>query len=292
MTQPQPEAIDITPQRLRDWPLPLPDADGDKEDRGRLLIVGGSSELPGALVLAADAALRAGAGKLVLATAATVAGALAIRIPEARVIGLPETEQRGLVLDDAARLPSHFDAVLIGPGLQDEPAAKQLVSSLRAHIGAPFILDALAMSSVVDTRFKTPVLLTPHAGEMSHLTGIAKESVCDEAARIAREWAQRWQANVALKGPTTYIAKADGKLWRYCSHNPGLAVSGSGDVLAGIIAGLAARGAALEQAAAWGVALHAAAGDALANTTGPLGFLARELPAQIPALLQEFTGAR
>jgi NAD(P)H-hydrate repair Nnr-like enzyme with NAD(P)H-hydrate dehydratase domain len=85
-----------------------------------------------------------------------------------------------------------------------------------------------------------------------------------------------------LKGPLTVIAAPDGRLWRHRGGNVGLATSGSGDVLAGLVAALAARGASLEQAAAWGVALHARAGEAL----GPMGYLARELPAQLPRLMQ------
>jgi NAD(P)H-hydrate repair Nnr-like enzyme with NAD(P)H-hydrate dehydratase domain len=102
---------------------------------------------------------------------------------------------------------------------------------------------------------------------------------------MARRMAQHWQATVALKGPVTFIATPDGRLWRHEGGNVGLAASGSGDTLAGIIVGLAARGATLEQAGAWGVALHARAGDRLAERTGPLGFLTRDLAAEVPMLM-------
>ena len=92
---------------------------------------------------------------------------------------------------------------------------------------------------------------------------------------------------VALKGATTHIAAPDGRLWRHDGGNVGLASSGSGDTLSGIIAGLAARGAPLEQACAWGVALHARAGERLAQRIGPLGYLAREIAGEVPALLHE-----
>jgi NAD(P)H-hydrate repair Nnr-like enzyme with NAD(P)H-hydrate dehydratase domain len=97
---------------------------------------------------------------------------------------------------------------------------------------------------------------------------------------------------VALKGATTYIAAPDGSLWRHARGDVGLAISGSGDVLAGVIAGLAARGASAEQAAVWGVALHARAGERLSVRTGPLGYLARDLSAQVPALMAEFANKR
>jgi ADP-dependent NAD(P)H-hydrate dehydratase len=102
--------------------------------------------------------------------------------------------------------------------------------------------------------------------------------------------AQRWQATVALKGPVTHIAAPDGRLWKHEGGNVGLAASGSGDTLAGIVVGLAARGAPLEQAGAWGVALHARAGDRLAERTGPLGFLTRDLAAEVPMLMHGLRG--
>lgn len=128
-------------------------------------------------------------------------------------------------------------------------------------------------------------LLTPHAGERAHLSGADKSSVSANPHRAAKAAARRWNAVVALKGASTFIAVPNGRVWRHDGGNVGLAISGSGDVLAGLIAGLAARGASLEQAAAWGVALHARAGEQLAVRFGPLGYLARELPAAIPALM-------
>ena len=130
-------------------------------------------------------------------------------------------------------------------------------------------------------------LLTPHAGEMAHLTGATKEAVSADPERHAREAALRWNAVVALKGATTYIATPDGDCWRHVGSQPGLGTSGSGDVLAGIIVGLMARGVPLAQAAVWGIALHAHAGRALAERLGPIGYLARELPAEIPILLDK-----
>jgi NAD(P)H-hydrate repair Nnr-like enzyme with NAD(P)H-hydrate dehydratase domain len=135
-------------------------------------------------------------------------------------------------------------------------------------------------------RFDQPVILTPHAGEMAHLTGRSKEALQETPQQVAMRQAKAWNAVVALKGPTTCIARPDGECWTHTSHAPGLGTSGSGDVLAGIIAGLAARGAAPEQALAWGVALHARAGRALAERVGTVGFLARELSAQVPGLMR------
>ena len=269
----------------------MPGADADKEVRGHVLIVAGSREMPGALLLAATAALRAGAGKLTIATAACVAPQLGVALPEARVIGLGETPDGGLVADGCASLYKACErasAVLIGPGMQDEAASAALVRALLPHCAhAPLILDAGAMCLARDGfRFDSPVLLTPHAGELAGLTGDKKEDIATQPELAARRAAENWGAVVALKGAVTIIAEPSGKRWRHEGGNTGLAISGSGDVLAGLIAGLAARGAALEQAAAWGVALHAMAGEQLSLRHGPLGYLAREISGEVPALLR------
>lgn len=284
---------DITPRLLRDWPLAMPDASADKEVRGHVLIVGGAREMPGAVLLAATAALRTGAGKLTVVSAASVAVALGGAMPEARVIGLRESAQGGLLVDHDALQAAceQASAVLIGPGMQDQQASAALTSALLPYCAeVPVVLDAAAMQVVLPApaqrRFEGAVLLTPHAGELAGLSGADKSQIAADPEAAARQAAQRWNGMVALKGATTVIADPAGRLWRHQGGNTGLAVSGSGDVLAGLIAGLAARGAALEQAAAWGIALHALAGEQLSLRHGPLGYLAREISGEVPALLR------
>lgn len=277
------------------WPLPQPGPDSDKEARGLTLIIAGSREMPGAAWLAATAALRAGAGKLVVATAASVAPGLALSLPEARVIALPESADGGLSSAGIGSIDAvleHADALLIGPGLQDESAscafANAAIGRVNGAAQIAVILDALAMN-VSGARFARPVLLTPHAGEMAHLTGMTKDEVCSDPERVARAAAERWNAVVALKGAITFIASPQGRVWRHEGGSVGLATSGSGDTLAGIVTGLAARGAPLEQAAVYGVALHARAGDALTAKLGPLGYLASELLGEIPRLMHRLS---
>lgn len=282
---------------LRAWPLPMPGADGDKEIRGHVLILGGSREMPGAIILAATAALRAGAGKLTIATGASVAQLVALAIPEARVIGLRETPDGGFERNSTGTLDplaDKVDALLIGPGMQDEAATAALVRALLPRLeGTAVVLDACAMGIVVQPdmegagpfRFPAPVIVTPHVGEMAHLTGAAKDAILADPDGHARSAARAWNAVVALKGARTMIGAPDGALWQHEGGNVGLAISGSGDTLAGIICGLAARGATLAQATCWGVALHARAGERLAGRMGLLGYLARELPGEVPALM-------
>lgn len=290
------------PRRLDDaallaWPLPPLADDDDKEARGRVLIVAGSREVPGAAVLAAQAALRAGAGKVLMATTESVAIQVAVAVPELRVIGLPETAAGGIDPLGAAQLEeaaARSCVMLLGPGMQDEPAAVALAWALHRRCPqVPVIFDAAAMGAVA--RQLAPgaqALITPHAGEMAHLSGASKASVLADPPDAAGEAARGWNTCVVLKGGgTTVIAEPDGALWRHEGGNVGLATAGSGDVLAGLIAGFAARGAPLAQAAAWGVVVHAQAGERLARRLGGLGFLAGELALEVPTLLERMAGA-
>ncbi len=285
---------------LRAWPLPMPEEGDGKNERGRVLVVAGSREMPGAAVLAAHAAFRAGAGKVALGVVRSVATQVGLAVPEARVIALPETEVGGIatsahriLADEAPKV----DALLIGPGMVDTEAACGCVAELLPAFGhSVVILDAAAMDVVragdrCIGRFDRPVLLTPHPGEMAHLTGMEKAAITADLNTVARSSAARWNAFVALKSATTVIAAPDGRTWRHEGGNVGLGASGSGDVLSGIIAGLAARGASIEQACAWAVALHARSGERLARRMGTLGYLAREIADEVPALMEALANA-
>lgn len=259
-----------------------------------MLVIGGAPEMPGAVILAATAALRAGAGKLQIATVRSVAQLVAAQVPEALVVGLAETAQGGIALSAAAALAeraSLVKAVLIGPGMVGARKSGQLVLSFLRRLKGPgpaVVLDADALEcACVDPRAlrvaRVPILLTPHSREMAHMLSIEPPEVERDPAAVASRAAKALGAIVALKGAETYIAAPGGRL--LCNRdagNAGLGTSGSGDTLSGIIAGLAARGADLLQAATWGVFLHGRAGDVLARRVGPLGYLARELLAEIP----------
>ncbi|HEY0546226.1 MAG TPA: NAD(P)H-hydrate dehydratase [Pyrinomonadaceae bacterium] len=281
---------------MRRWPLPQPDADGDKEDRGRVLVIGGASELPGAVILAATAALRAGAGKLQIATCRSIAQAVAVAVPEARVFALAETKHGAIAASAASQIAEHAkeaQAVLIGPGMVDEKAVTGLMKSVLPHLkDTTVVLDATALSCFAGapdflSRSKVNAILTPHAGEMAGMLKIDKSEVARDPLSIARDAAVELHAVIALKGRETYVIAPDGEAYVNRAGNVGLATSGSGDTLSGIIAGLSARGADSLRAAAWGVYLHARAGDRLAKRMGRLGFLARELLDEIPALMSE-----
>ncbi|MGE5566943.1 MAG: NAD(P)H-hydrate dehydratase [Parcubacteria group bacterium] len=278
-------------------PLPVPSEDADKEVRGRVIVVGGSVDVPGAVRLAGEAALRAGAGKLQLAVPEAITTGLGMIVPEARVFSLPA--RNGEIAPHGAETIEEFvsksDAVLIGPGMIDKEQAAGLTGRLLSAVKGPgFVIDAAAMIQLgkdpdLVSGHDGRVVLTPHAGEMAALTGNGKHEVTADPLPLAREVAERLNAVVALKGKDTFVVSPDGRAWVYRGEAVGLATSGSGDVLAGIMAGLLARCASPEQAAIWAVYLHGQAGVRLSERVGPLGFLARELSGEVPALLAELT---
>jgi hydroxyethylthiazole kinase-like uncharacterized protein yjeF len=288
----------ITPRVLRAWPLPECGSGGDKEDRGRVLIVGGSRQMPGALLLAGTAALRAGAGKLQLATVGGISPFVACALPEARVFALPETKAGGIaaaaldLITDQANLA---DALLVGPGILDERAIVRLLRALLPRLEKPsVVLDATALECLAADagclhRLRRRAVITPHAGELAHLLGAEKSDITVDPLRWSRQTADQFHAVVVLKGAETYIAAPGARTYLNRAGNLGLATSGSGDTLAGVVAGLVARGGDTHQAAIWGTYLHARAGERLAARIGPLGYLARELAGEVPALLAELS---
>jgi hydroxyethylthiazole kinase-like uncharacterized protein yjeF len=288
-------AAALTPARLRRLPLPRPDEDGDKEERGRVLVAGGERQNPGALLLAGTAALRAGAGKLRLAAPASIAVPLGIALPEARVFALAETKE-GAVSPRAARelaeQAGQVDAFLLGPGMIDQASATPLTRGVLERVDGPaVVLDAgcfpcLAEGRGALHRLGGRAVVTPHAGEMARILGMEKDEVAADPLAVARRAAEELAAVVVLKGATTFIAAPDGEAYRYDDGAVGLATSGSGDVLAGILAGLLARGTSPVRAAAWAVYLHGEAGNALARSRGRIGYLARELPAEVPRIME------
>jgi hydroxyethylthiazole kinase-like uncharacterized protein yjeF len=288
-----PRAIDA--RLLRTWRLPEPDASGDKRDRGLVVCVGGAPELPGAIILAATAALRAGAGGVRIGTLAGIAPAVGVAVPEALVFGLRETRVGGIAPSAAqaiAERAAPARAVLIGPGVADPRATRGLVSGVLSRLRGPdaVVLDAGALDALRDRpdlsrECSASVVLTPHAGEAARLLGLEATAVEAEPLATARETARRFGAVVVLKGAETLVVEPSGSAHVYQQGRVGLATSGSGDTLAGVIAGLAARGANAVQAAVWGVYLHGEAGNRLNESVGQVGFLARELLAEVPRVM-------
>lgn len=284
---------EITPGLLRGWPLPRPDGSRGKEGRGQVCVIGGCVEVPGAVLLASLAALRVGVGRLQIATVRSVAPLIGVAIPESRVMGLlqrPNGELAPLGGQRALRDLEENDAILLGPGMgpTTDAAARALLRACHARAkAATVVLDAgglLAISRGA-RRSVGSIIATPHAGEMARLWGLAPSEVRARPLEIAREASLHLGIIVVVKGPKTYVATPSGQIFVNTAGNVGLGTSGSGDVLAGAMAGLCARGATPEQAAVWAVHLHARAGERLSRRIGPLGFYARELLDELPSLM-------
>ncbi|HMG45977.1 MAG TPA: NAD(P)H-hydrate dehydratase [Allosphingosinicella sp.] len=274
--------VRLDAELLKSLPLPRLAEDGDKEDRGRALIVAGSRELPGAAILAGVAALRAGAGKLQIVTEESVAVAIGIAVPEARVIA-------------GSPLPHVPDAqsVTLGCGMEHGPALDRLLAELLdCETGVPLVLDAAALGCLADREAEVRgrrggVALLPHSREMARLLECEAEEVEIDPLTAVRRAAKRYEAVALVKGRWSFIAAPDGRAFCFEGGGVGLATSGSGDVLAGLVGGLAARGADALTATLWGVWLHGEAGRILTERVGRVGFLAREIADLVPGLLKE-----
>ena len=277
---------------LERHPLPSPAAD-DKNDKGRILIIAGCTEVPGAALLCSLAAMRAGAGKLKIVTSAGAAQALGVAMPEARIIAVPEARDGGIArsaVDRIRELARDVDAVVAGPGLAPGKANWRVAAGL-CDSATPLVLDAELLRALPDCgklvagMVNTPILL-PHAGEMAALIGVDERVVESDPLAAGRKCARRYGAVTLVKGRQSHVVSPEGDAWLFTGGSPGLAVSGSGDVLAGVVGGLRARGADALTALLWGVWLHGEAGARLGKACGDIGFLARELPGEVPGLLK------
>ncbi len=279
-------------------PLPVHGLGTTKNSRGRVLAIGASRQVPGALRLTGEGALRVGAGKLQMAVPASIALMLGLLTPEAAVIPLAEDDAGEIDAagsGDMLKAPlDTCDAVVVGPGVGDPDAAGQLLRLVLGHVAGSTLLvvDAMAIGWLRDLNdemsgFRGRIVLTPHHGEMAVLTGRSEEDIADDPAAVAAEVAHQYGAIVVLKGSDTVIGTPDGTSLHYGGGGVGLATGGSGDVLAGAIGGLLARGTPPLIAAGWGVWLHGQAARRVATARGPIGFLAREVADEFPRLLPQ-----
>ena len=284
--------IPITPELLRAEALPDHEGAGSKEGRGRVLVVAGCREVPGAALLAAVGALRAGAGKLQIGTCAGVAPHLGLAVPEAMVLGLEETAEGGIAAAAAGRVTEAARKVaglVVGPGMVNgEDTAALVTAVLEGVEGVPMVLDAAALGGLAAGLVRRQggrVVLTPHTGEMARLLGVPRTEVEADKLACARRVASEFQCVVVMKGACTEIVSPDGGAWLFDGGTVGLATSGSGDTLAGVIGGMLARGAPALRAAMWGVYVHGEAGARLVRRDGGIGFLARELLDAVPGVM-------
>jgi NAD(P)H-hydrate epimerase len=282
-----PEAADIA------CLLPARSPDGNKGTYGRLLVIGGSRSFVGAPALVTNGAYRAGAGLVELAIPEPIQASVANHTIEAVYAPLPSEEGR-LFPGSLDALESRFEAAaaaVLGPGMGASEATRdftaQTLKAMDRALLKAAVVDADALSSLAGIPawwdVRTPLVLTPHPGEMSRLTRRSIAAIQSDRIDTAIHYASRWQKVVVLKGAGTVVAAPDGR----ASINPtgagNLATAGTGDVLSGIIGGLLAQGSSPWDAAVAGVYLHGVAGDILLAEHGDAGTIASDLFATIPA---------
>lgn len=267
-----------------------------KGDYGHALIVSGSRGKTGAAVLAATGALRVGAGLVTVATPDDVLPIVAAGLPEMMTAPLVSTEAGSIGLGNLdygrfAELLKGKTVVAMGPGLSAHQETQQFVRAVLADCALPVILDADGLNAFaagrageLSKRKATALALTPHPGEMARLLGCTTQDVQGNRLGVALQAAARWNAYVVLKGFHTIVAAPDGCAFINSTGNPGMATGGTGDVLAGMLAGLTAQfgTARWETTLSLGVYLHGLAGDLAAARVGEAPMIASDLIAEIP----------
>ena len=289
----------VTELITSDWArtvLPQRPISANKGSFGRILVAAGSINYIGAAYLACNGALRVGAGLVTLATATSLQPILASKLTEVTYLPLPES-QPGIVSPEAAELltrqSGQYNVLLLGCGLGQSQSAVEFVSSVlfRKEL-PPLVLDADALNILAKLpdwwqQMTDGAILTPHPGEMARLCGLSVEEVQLNRSGIARRFAAEWRQTIVLKGAHTVIAAPDGCCRISPFANPGLASAGTGDVLAGAIAGLVAQGLSLFDAAALGVYLHGEAGEMIRNILGDAGMIATDLLPALPVVIKQ-----
>ncbi len=276
--------------------LPRRPLNAHKGSFGRVLVFAGSINYIGAAYLACSGALRAGAGLVTLATAASLQPILAAKLNETTYLPLPESSPGTVSPQAAGVIKSQlgsYDVLLAGCGLGQSQSITQLVTSMLSWKELPplvFDADMLNILAKIPKWWQqlgNDAILTPHPGEMARLSGLPVAEIQSDRLGTARRLALEWHKTITLKGAFTVITTPEG-----CSRispvaNPGLASAGTGDVLTGAIAGLLAQGLSLFDAAALGVYLHGKAGDMVKDAIGDTGMIATDLLPALPAVIKQ-----
>jgi NAD(P)H-hydrate epimerase len=278
------------------WGLLAPRSrDAHKGSFGHVMIVAGSLGKAGAAVMAARAALRAGAGLVSVAAPNSIVPIIQQSIAEAMCIPAAESIDGTLGMGAAhelARAASTMDACAIGPGLTTHSETVQTVRDLVPALSIPMVIDADGLNAIAGApdilkKAKAPVIVTPHPGEMARLLNVSPVDVQKDRIGVASQFARTYRVTVVLKGAATIVASPDGRVFVNSTGNPGMATGGTGDALTGMIASFLGQGHPAGQAACLGVYLHGLAGDLAATEKGEAGMIAGDLIEKIPQAIRE-----
>ncbi|NLM89259.1 MAG: NAD(P)H-hydrate dehydratase [Syntrophomonadaceae bacterium] len=266
---------------------------------GHALIIGGSTGMTGAVIMAARAALRVGAGLVTAALPESLQGGVENEMVEVMTVPLAETAQ-GTIAREALpaieNLLGTTSVCAIGPGMSRYREAPAILHQVLERAGIPIVIDADGLNAVSEDinilkDRQIPIVLTPHPGEMARLTGLTIEEIQADRLEIARSSAQKWGVTVVLKGSGTVVAYPSGEVFLNLSGNPGMATAGSGDVLCGMITGLIAQGLRPQDAAMVAVYLHGLTGDYVEKVKGQRGLIAGDIIEGLPEVLRGFEAA-
>lgn len=270
--------------------LPRRRLDAHKGDAGHLFVIAGAPGMSGAGLMAAMAALRAGAGRVTLGAPQSIRALVEGRYPEVMTLSLPATESGAVdvaAFDLILERAEDMSALVVGPGLTTRPRTVELVHRLIQHIDAPVVLDADGLnalsqdSTILDSRV-AQLVLTPHPGEMARLLGVSVREVQEDRVGHASRFAARHNLEVALKGWGTILATPEGESWYNPTGNSDMATAGSGDVLAGVVGALLAQGLSGKWALICGAYLHGLAGELASAKMGGLGIAATDILEALP----------
>ncbi len=280
-----------------DLPLLPPRAkDSHKGDYGRILLIGGSRGMAGAIALAGMAALRSGAGLVRMAVPDRVLDVVAAFEPSLMTRGLPNDVEGRLTLRAVPELANDLewaDVVAIGPGIGRSEELTKLVGELWSQVDKPAVVDADALFALAEIGKHLPTapaprVITPHAGEFARLLGEHGKSMSSEANKpAASDWASEYRAIVVLKGPHTFVTDGN-QHYENNTGNPGMATGGMGDILTGIIAALIGQKLNPFAAACLGVHIHGLAGDLGAEELGQVSLIASDMLKYLPAAFKTY----
>ncbi len=284
--------------------LPQRPREGHKGTFGHLFVLAGSRRFSGAVKLTCDGAMRSGVGLTTAGVPAPLADTLAAAFVEPMLLPLPVTDS-GSIACEAADIVTDFaadkSAMVVGPGLSQDPSTMRLARRLALERALPLLLDADGLNAFAAQRTRLALrdaattadaVFTPHPGEMARLTGMTTKEIQQNRAAAATKYAPLWRATVVLKGAATIIAAPDGRIRQNPTGNPGMATGGAGDVLSGVIGALLAQGLEAFDAACIGVYVHGLAGDIAAREKSERGLIARDIIEALPGAWRAIEDAK
>lgn len=262
--------------------LPKRPKKANKGTFGKVLVIAGSENYPGAAYLTCASAYRVGAGLVTLVTNTETKIIVSRKLPELTFISPYQAIEK----------LNNYDVILIGPGLGQSDKTQTFIKKLLKEKlpKAIFDGDGLNILSKIDKwweKLNREVVLTPHLGEMSRLTGLSIQKIQKRRTQVAREFANKWGKVVVLKGANSVVVPPAGEARLSLFSNPLLATAGTGDILSGIIAGMIAQGLTSFDAASVGIYIHALAGQILREKIGDAGLLASDLLPILPGVIEQ-----